>query len=229
MIPAAVCNEKLLGLRAAHPETRAQTQRVRFSRDRQVWPHARVDFRLELAMDEENPPSADTANALGSDALFSEVYDRLKAMAGRRLGRVARGTLDTTALVHELYLRIGNNDALVFAHPNQFFTYAARAMRHLLADRARDRLRQRAGGDWIRTTLTGADHRLVIESAEQALALDGALHELAQTDARAAQVVELICFAGLSHEQAAETLGLALRTVGRDWRFARAFLKTQLE
>jgi RNA polymerase sigma factor (TIGR02999 family) len=164
----------------------------------------------------------------GTDALFTEVYDRLKAMAGRRLARGARGTLDTTALVHDLYLRVGRNGGLAFAHPEQFFAYAARAMRHLLADRARDRLRQRAGGDWARVTLTGADERLAIDSAEQALAIDEALRKLEQTDERAARVVELIWFAGLTHEQAAATLGLNRRTIERDWRFARAYLKAEL-
>jgi RNA polymerase sigma factor (TIGR02999 family) len=101
-------------------------------------------------------------------------------------------------------------------------------MRHLLADRARDRLRQRAGGDWARVTLTGADERLAIESAEQALAIDDALRKLEQTDERAARVVELIWFAGLTHEQAASTLGLNRRTIERDWRFARAYLKAEL-
>ena len=164
---------------------------------------------------------------LQADALFGQVYDRLKAMAGRQLG-AGRHTLDATALVHELYLRIGGDHDLVFAHPNQFFTYAARAMRHLLADRARDRLRQRVGGDWIRTTLTGSDWRLALDSAEQALDLDEAMKKLEQVDARAAQVVELLCFAGLEHEQAAQTLEMAARTVARDWRFARAFLKSEL-
>lgn len=179
-------------------------------------------------MDDEAQPAAERSAPLETDALFTQVYDRLKAMAGRRLARGSRGTLDTTALVHDLYLRVGANDELVFAHPDQFFTYAARAMRHLLADRARDRLRQRAGGDWMRTTLTGSDYRLAIDSAEQALALDAALHRLAETDSRAAQVVELTWFAGLSQDQVADTLGTARRTVARDWRFARAFLKTEL-
>jgi len=179
---------------------------------------------------EDSESSATQGTApLQADALFTAVYDRLKAMAGKRLALGAHGTLDTTALVHDLYLRIGANNELEFAHPHQFFTYAARAMRHLLADRARNRLRQRAGGDWVRTTLTGSDYRLAIDSAEQALALDEALDRLAQTDARAAQVVELICFAGLGQDQAAETLGLARRTVARDWRFARAFLKAELD
>jgi len=170
------------------------------------------------------PPTA----PLQADALFTAVYDRLKAMAGKRLALGARGTLDTTALVHELYLRIGANNELSFAHPDQFFTYAARAMRHLLTDRARHRLRQRAGGDWQRTTLTGSDFRLAVDSAEQALALDEALQRLEQIDARAAQVVELVWFAGLGNEQVASVLDIALRTVARDWRFARAFLKHEL-
>jgi RNA polymerase sigma factor (TIGR02999 family) len=165
--------------------------------------------------------------ALEGDALFGQVYDRLKAMAGRQLA-AGRHTLDATALVHELYLRIGGGRDLVFAHPDQFFAYAARAMRHLLSDRARDRLRQRAGGEWIRTTLTGSDWRLALDSAEQALDLDEAMQKLDALDARAARVVELVCFAGLEQEQAARALGVATRTVARDWRFARAFLKSEL-
>ena len=162
-----------------------------------------------------------------TDVLFGQVYERLKAMAGRQLG-AGRHTLDATALVHELYLRIVGNHDLVFAHPNQFFTYAARAMRHLLADRARDRLRLHAGGDWVRTTLTGSDWRLALDSAEQALDLDEAMQKLEKVDVRAARVVELLCFAGLEHEQAAQALDIAPRTIARDWRFARAFLKSEL-
>jgi RNA polymerase sigma factor (TIGR02999 family) len=172
--------------------------------------------------------SADQSPPLETDALFAKVYERLKAMAGRQLAGRARDTLDTTALVHDLYLRIGVGNELAFAHPNQFFTYAARAMRHLLADRARARMRQRAGGDWIRTTLSGNDFQLALDSAEQVLALDEAMRRLQQTDARAAQVVELTCFAGLSQEQVAEMLGLSHRTIARDWRFARAFLQAEL-
>ena len=163
-----------------------------------------------------------------ADALFDAVYARLKAMAGRQLARgQPRASLDTTALVHELYLRVSANRELEFAHPAQFFAYAARAMRHLLRDRARDRLRQRAGGGWVRMTLT-ASEPIAITSAEQALALDEALDKLGHADARAAQVVEMRYFAGLSLEQVAETLGLARRTIDRDWRFARAFLHDQL-
>lgn len=165
-----------------------------------------------------------------ADALFVEVYDRLKAMASRRLaGQRRNATLDTTELVHELYLRMGDREALRFGEPAQFFAYAARAMRHLLINRARDRLRLRAGGQWNRVTLDDRNLKLAIDTAEKALALDAALDDLEQSDARAAKVVELRYFAGLSLEQAAETLGVARRTVDRDWRFARAFIKARLD
>jgi RNA polymerase sigma factor (TIGR02999 family) len=174
------------------------------------------------------PAPADDAAPQSADVLFDAVYARLKAMAGRQLARgSAQASLDTTALVHELYLRVTTNRELAFSHPAQFFAYAARAMRHLLRDRARDRLRQRAGGNWVRMTLTGSDP-IAITSAEQALALDAAMERLAQSDPRAAQVVELRYFAGLSLEQVAETLELTRRTIDRDWRFARAFLHDQL-
>ena len=163
-----------------------------------------------------------------ADAMFEAVYARLKAIAGGQLARRERGSLNTTALVHELYLRVSSNDQLAFGHPAQFFAYAARAMRHLLSDRARDRLRQRAGGDWQRVTLTGSDPRLAIDSAEQALALETALQQLERADARAARVVELHYFAGLTLEQIAAMLALARRTIDRDWRFARAFLHDRL-
>ncbi|MDZ3824740.1 MAG: ECF-type sigma factor [Pseudoxanthomonas sp.] len=176
------------------------------------------------------PQSAFDADAPRSaDQLFVEVYDRLKAMAGRRLAAGPRGTLDTTGLVHELYLRMNAGERLRFSHPAQFFTYAARAMRHLLTDRARVRLSQRAGGEWLQVTLTGSDPDLAIASAEQALALDEGLQRLEREDARAAQVVELLYFGGLTLEEVARTLDVARRTVDRDWRWARAFLKAELD
>jgi RNA polymerase sigma factor (TIGR02999 family) len=176
---------------------------------------------------------AETTDSTGTvggsaDALFDAVYERLKVMAGRQLAKRERGTLDTTAVVHELYLRCKTERELNFSHPAQFYAYAARAMRHLLSDHARDRLRQCAGGDWQRLTLTGAEQHLVIESAEQALALDDTLRLLEQEDERAARVVELRYFAGLSLEQVAETLGLNRSTIDRDWRFARAYLHNAL-
>jgi len=173
-----------------------------------------------------NNPMPDPAEQ-ATDPLFAEVYARLKAMAGSQLRQQRRDTLDTTALVHELYLRLSAHPELEFEHPGQFFAYAARAMRNLLANRARDRMSLRAGGQWSRITLTDGDERLAVDTAEHAMMLERALERLEQTDARAAQVVELRYFAGLSLEQVAENLHLARRTIDRDWRFARAFLKAE--
>lgn len=164
----------------------------------------------------------------GVDTLFNQVYERLKAMASRRAA-VQGATLPTTALVHELYLRLQRGRDLQFESTVQFFAYAARAMRHLLRDRARDRLRLRAGGAWDCVTLDGEDQDLAIASAEQALALDDALAALEASNPRAAQVVELRYFAGLSMEQMSEILDLNRRTIHRDWRFARAFLHARLD
>ena len=181
-------------------------------------------------MHDDEAPQSDPGmrSAHGADALFAAVYDRLKAMAANQLAARPRGTLDTTALVHELYLRIGDHDELRFEHQAQFFAYAARAMRHLLADRARDRMRQRAGGGWVSVTLKPDDADLALSSAEETLALDEALAQLERQDARAARIVELRYFAGLSSAETAVALDLGERTVERDWRFARAFLHERL-
>jgi RNA polymerase sigma factor (TIGR02999 family) len=175
-------------------------------------------------------PSADapSLDAPSVDALFSEVYEQLRRLAHRQRRAGDGATLNTTALVHELYLRVSNNSGLAFGQPAQFFAYAAHAIRHLLCDRARARLRRQSNGAWMTLVAGDDDERLAIASAEEAMALDAALTRLAQVDARAAQTVELRYFAGLSLEQVADTLGLARRTVDRDWRFARAFLHDQL-
>lgn len=170
--------------------------------------------------------SQQKAGSERADALFTQVYDRLKAMASRQL-RAGQDSLNTTAMVHEVYLRFGGR-ALAFAEQAQFLAYAAQAMRHLLLDRARNRMRLHAGGGWQPTGLSGNDERLEIENAEVALALEAAIGKLERVDARAAKVVELRYFAGLSLEQTADALGLARRTVDRDWQFARAFLHAEL-
>jgi RNA polymerase sigma factor (TIGR02999 family) len=101
-------------------------------------------------------------------------------------------------------------------------------MRHLLRDRARDRVTLRAGGEWQRQPLDAADPQLVVGDAGEALALDEALGALEGVNARAAQVVELHYFGGLSMVQIADALDLNRRTVHRDWEFARAFLHARL-
>jgi RNA polymerase sigma factor (TIGR02999 family) len=172
---------------------------------------------------DECPPAATAVS-------FEEVYDRLKAMASRQLRRGARATLDTTALVHEVWLRFDGSRGLAFEHSAQFFAYAARAMRHVLIDRARTRMRQKAGGEWQRITFTGnAEAQPAFDGAEQILALDEALTRLERSDPRAARVVELRYFAGLSADQAAVLLQVTRRTVDRDWRYASAFLRAAVD
>lgn len=175
-------------------------------------------------------PDSAAEPARETDALFAEVYGRLKAMAPRHLGALgAAAPLDATVLVHELYLRMSAQSDIAFCHPGQFFSYAAQAMRHLLLDLARSHRSLRAGGDWMQVTLTASDERLVLESAEHMIALDGVLDRLAEIDERAARVIELRYFAGLTAEQAADALGASKRTVDRDWHFALAFLKSELD
>ena len=181
-------------------------------------------------MPEPAPPSPEAKVGSPDTIGFEAVYDRLKAMASRQLARGSRNTLDTTALVHEAWLKFEAGRGLSFEHSAQFFAYAARAMRHVLIDRARARLRQKSGGEWMRVTFTAnAEAFAAFDSAEHVVALDEALQRLEQTDARAAKVVELRYFAGLSPEQVADLLQVTRRTVDRDWRFANAFLHAATE
>lgn len=173
-------------------------------------------------------PDVQVQSTRATDALFAEVYARLKSMAARHLAGARGASMDTTVLVHELYLRMSANRELAFSHPAQFFCYAAQAMRHLLLDLAEAHRSQRAGGQWLQVTLTARNEALVLESAEQVIALDRALDRLARVDARAARVIELRYFAGLTSEQAAEALAISKRTADRDWTFALSFLKTDI-
>lgn len=167
-------------------------------------------------------------NVRRTDELFAEVYARLKSMAARQRAAAHGASIEPTVLVHELYLRMSANRELAFSHPAQFFCYAAQAMRHLLLDLAHAHRSSRGGGQWLQITLTARNDSFAVESADQVITLDRSLNRLAEQDARAAKVIELRYFAGLTSEQAAEALGISKRTADRDWLFALAFLKTDL-
>ncbi len=166
----------------------------------------------------------ESTEAVSPDVAFAAVYERLRALARRqRRGAGYPDTLNTTALVHEVYLEFAREREERIA-PRDFFAYAARAMRHLLIDRARRNVRVKHGGHLRREEL---DHELTPDPgrcAAQTLELDDALRRLAAEEPRAAEIVELHYFAGLTFERIAELLGLSERTVMRDWRFARAWL-----
>jgi RNA polymerase sigma factor (TIGR02999 family) len=170
-----------------------------------------------------------SVDATDTNSVFIDVYDRLKAMASRqRMRDGSPATLCTTELVHEAYVRMGEANYR-YKHDAQFFAYAARAMRHVLADAARRRIQPKRGGDQARLTLTHPAVEAVHVDPHVALQLDEALTALEKEDARAAQVVELHYFAGLNMAQIGEVLGVVRRTVDRDWRYARAFLASRAD
>jgi RNA polymerase sigma-70 factor (ECF subfamily) len=153
------------------------------------------------------------------------VYEELHRMAARYLAGERLGiTLQATALVNELCLRLLGWDAVRWQNRGHFFGVSARMMRRVLVDIARRRRAERRGGpDAVRVPLDGIDVP-ASEPGADLLAVDAALEMLAVEDPRKAQVVELRFFGGLSVEETAEALGVSARTVHADWAFARAWL-----
>lgn len=163
------------------------------------------------------------------------VYDELRAMARWRLRRERDShTLDTTGLVHETYLRLVNQRVARSADRAQFFALAARVMRRVLIDYARQHRAAKRGGGAETITLDEAEEALeggasADARAELLLALDDALSRLAPVDPRLAQVVELRFFGGLNEDETAVALGVTARTVRRDWVKAKEWLRRDLE
>ncbi|HEX9426443.1 MAG TPA: ECF-type sigma factor, partial [Candidatus Polarisedimenticolia bacterium] len=152
------------------------------------------------------------------------VYGRLRAMAHARLtGRDPGASLDTTALVHEAYLRLVDQSRVEWRDRQHFFAVAALAMRQIVVDRARRRGALKRGGG-VSVALLDEAASGVEPRAEEILALDQALERLGALNERLVKMVELRFFAGLSIEETAEALGVESRTVNRDWRVARALL-----
>ncbi|MCH9646703.1 MAG: sigma-70 family RNA polymerase sigma factor [Deltaproteobacteria bacterium] len=158
------------------------------------------------------------------DQLAPLVYEELRAAARRQLRRMRPGqTLDTTALVHEAYLKLVDGPPAAWQDRTHFISVAAVAMRHLLVDYARRRATQKRGGDELRVTLD--DHLIGATGRPlELLAVNEALDALAERSERLSRLVELRFFGELSIEETAEVLGMSPRTVKRDWRKARAFL-----
>ena len=171
----------------------------------------------------------DETTSGGVDELVAHLYQQLRVLArSERRRNCGSDTLHTTALVNEVYLKLADAERLRFGEPRQFFAYAAQAMRHILLDRAKLRMRLKREDSRLRVSLTDPDIEAVSVDPADAVVLDAALTELSKLDARAAQVVELHFFAGLGLQQIADLLDVHRRTVDRDWRFASAFLKAQL-
>jgi RNA polymerase sigma factor (TIGR02999 family) len=182
--------------------------------------------RILSAIEEGDPQAA--------SQLLPLVYDELRRLAAQKLAHEKPGqTLEATALVHEAYLRlVGSGDAAApreqrWQGRQHFFAAAAEAMRHILVDNARRKRRAKHGGAWQRLALDD-DLQAPPTAAGDLLALDEALTRLAAQDPEAAAVVQLRYFAGLSVEEAAQSLGISRASAYRHWNFARAWLLLEL-
>jgi RNA polymerase sigma factor (TIGR02999 family) len=179
-------------------------------------------------------------DAQASEAVAPLVYGELRRQAGLALRREGEGhTLQTTALVHEAWLRLDAQRDMRWDSRSQFFAVAAQIMRRILVDHARRRHALKRGGAPTQVTLGAVDREDQRSGASGAprssldpvdlLALDDALAHLAALDPNKARLVELRYFAGLSMSEAAEALGVSLATAGREWAIARMWLRRDLE
>jgi RNA polymerase sigma factor (TIGR02999 family) len=170
----------------------------------------------------DNPPES-------LEKLFAAHYPELRRLAHSRLLAGGRNTvLDTTALVHESFVRLCGSHATAFPDPGRFFVYAGKVMRSVIVDLVRQRQAERHGGDIGLVTLTTQIEDPANLGEAQILHVDEALKRLAALDPRMAQVVELRYFAGMTEPEIAKALGVTDRTVRRDWQQARLLLAEAL-
>jgi RNA polymerase sigma factor (TIGR02999 family) len=164
-----------------------------------------------------------------SDAVLNLVYDELHRQAQRYLRRERAGhTLQTTALVHEVYLKLVKQENIVWESRSHFFGIAAKLMRQILIDYARTKHRAKRGGAKDKTPLENALTVGLRDTNFDLLALDEALTRLAAKEEHLANIVELRFFSGLSVEETAEVLRISDSTVKRDWQMAKAWLHREL-
>jgi RNA polymerase sigma-70 factor (ECF subfamily) len=167
-------------------------------------------------------------DASALEKLLPIVYNELRRIARRALHREAVGhTLQPTALVNELYLRLVEQRRATWANRAQFFAVAAQMMRHVLVDHARAQLAAKRGGSSPRVSLDEAAD-VEAKATWEILAIDEALERLATLDAEQARIVELRFFSGLTVEETAHVLGRSPRTIKREWRLAKAWLYGEL-
>jgi len=159
-----------------------------------------------------------------AEALLRLVYEQLRAIAQKRMaGERAGHTLEATALVHEAYMRLIGNEEIAWQSRGHFFGAAAESMRRILIDHARKKGSQKRGGGRKALAISVVDLATEHDPGD-ILALDEAISTLASEDPRAAEVVRLRFYGGLSVEETAEALGVSERTVMREWAYARARL-----
>ena len=171
----------------------------------------------------------DQISAADLDDAFSANYPDLKRIAHARISRTGlQGSLQTTALVHDCYLKLTTGGARTFANRLQFLAYASRTVRSIVLDIVRKDRAQRRGGDHAIVTLDTAIGAAVPENLDIET-VNGALDALAKIDPALAKLVEMRFFGGLTESELAEALGVSVRTVQREWNVARALLMTLID
>lgn len=182
-----------------------------------------TDVTQILSQIEQGDPTA-------ADHLLPLVYDELRKLAAAKLAHERSGqTLQATALVHEVWLRlVGPNASQSWDDQAHFFAAAAEAMRRILIENARRKGRHKHGGQWNRVEL-GEAELATTTTDDRLLAIDEALDRLAQEDPQAAQLVKLRFFAGFSITEAAEIIGVSRTTAYEQWAYARAWLQCEVE
>jgi RNA polymerase sigma factor (TIGR02999 family) len=171
----------------------------------------------------------EAGDAAARDELFSRLYDELRRLAHRRVAFAARNTLlDTSALLHETYLRMAKGNDLRFEDRGRYFGYASQVMRGVVVDFARARSAQRRGGGRAMVTLNTDIIDATAADEQQVLRIHEALDELLRIDERLVRVVEMRYFAGLTEQEVASALGVTDRTVRRIWEKARYLLAAAL-
>ena len=163
------------------------------------------------------------------EGLMPLLYDELRAMARQQLRNERPGhTLNPTALVNEVYLKLVQQRQIQAAHRTQFFAVAGRTMRRILVDYARTKKRLKRGGGRKSIPLEEVDPFLSDEEADEVLALDEALDRLMTANERASRVVQYRFYSGLTLEETAQVLEVSVKTVQRDWLTARAWLRKEI-
>jgi RNA polymerase sigma factor (TIGR02999 family) len=217
---------------------------VRPGRRRRIPPGLRLDLQrspLHLRRVPESAPHPDQgrvtqllAAASGGNVdalneLFPLVYEELRGIARNRLRDERPGhTLNTTALVHEAYLKLVEQSRVQWQNRAHFFAVASRAMRRILVNYAEMKKAAKRGGGQVPIALEDAGIAFRDEQVDELLALDDALKKLGEFNARGAQVVEYRFFGGLTHEEIADILGTSVITVRRAWATSRSWLRREL-
>ncbi|QDV12894.1 RNA polymerase sigma factor SigM [Rosistilla oblonga] len=197
-----------------------------------VWRSFAIGYDGGMNSDVTNILEAiDNGDQQAAEQLLPIVYQELRRLAASRMTREKAGhTLQPTALVHEAFMRlVGGTDRQKWSGREHFFAAAAESMRRILIESARRRNAEKRGGGMVRADLGENDAAVCPQDDETLLALNEALIKLQDHDARLAKLVELRYFTGMTIDETANVLGVSSRTVKRNWTYARAWLRNQMD